>query len=218
MKTWISWAAVAVAAGLAPTPAAGQPEEGRPGVAAPAPGTCLTAPEVELARLVNQYREGRGRRALPVSRSLSLVARWHAIDLSENGGTRGTDPRGLPCGLQSWSDRGPWTRLCYTADHHYAEEMWRKPRELTANAYLGNGFELVYRTSGPLVLPRVVARWTDGAAQRDMILAEGVWRERDWPVMGVGVVGPYAVLWFGDQPDRQGELLPCPSVASASRP
>lgn len=199
---------------LAGSVSAGEPSGGRT-----APGTCLTDPEVELARRINDYRQSKDRPAIPVTKSLSLVARWHAIDLSENQQwMQGTDPRGLPCGLQSWSAKGPWKALCYTSDHHYAEAMWRKPQELTANAYLGNGFEIVYKTSGPLVVPRVVEYWTDRPEERDMILSSGVWQGLAWPVMGVGVVGNYAVLWFGDQPDRQGEISPCRPEVAGARP
>ncbi len=174
------------------------------------PGTCLTQAEAELARLVNERRKEHGLDPVPLSRSLSLVARWHAIDLQENNPATGKDGRGLPCGLHSWSDKGPWTPVCYTPDHYYAQKMWNKPRELTQNRYFGNGYENVYWTSEERADPaRAVEYWMSRADESDVILERKVWDQMHWPAFGVGLYGQYAVLWFGDMPDPEGTIPEC---------
>ncbi len=174
------------------------------------PGTCLTPAEAELARLVNERRREHGLDPVPLSRSLSLVARWHAIDLQENDPATGKDRRGLPCGLHSWSDKGPWSPVCYTSDHFYAQKMWNKPRELTQNRYFGNGYENVYWTSGERADPgRAVDYWISRSEEGDVILERKLWDQMGWPAFGVGLYGQYAVVWFGDMPDPGGSIPPC---------
>ena len=174
------------------------------------PGTCLTPAEAELARLVNEERRKQGLDPVPLSKSLSLVARWHAIDLQENDPATGKDSRGLPCGLHSWSDKGPWSPVCYTSDHYYAQQMWNKPRELTENRYFGNGYENVYWTSDERADPaRAVEYWMSRPEESAVILERKIWEQIRWPAFGVGLYGQYAVVWFGDMPDPAGAIPVC---------
>lgn len=183
----------------------------------PPPGTCLSAEEEALAREVNAFREENGRPPIPLSRSLTLVAQWHAADLAVTGDLRGTDERGMPCGLHSWSDRGSWTPVCYTDDHLRAEAMWDKPRELTGNRYFADGYELVYEAEGPILPAGVVEAWTEPAEGRDLLLSRGVWEGGDWRALGVGIAGRYAVVWLGDLPDPDGAPGRCGEEAGAAR-
>ncbi|MCK9996167.1 MAG: hypothetical protein KAH56_07795, partial [Candidatus Krumholzibacteria bacterium] len=113
-----------------------------PVFALPTPGECLSENEATLAQLLNEYRQAQGLEAIPVTVSLTAVAQWHVWDLDVN------EPQGGECNLHSWSDGSLWTPLCYTADHANASGMWDKPREISANAYSGNGFEIAYWSSG----------------------------------------------------------------------
>ena len=51
--------------------------------------------------------------------------------------------------------------MCYTADHANASGMWDKPREITGNAYGGNGFEIAYWSLGDRDARRSVERMAE---------------------------------------------------------
>jgi uncharacterized protein YkwD len=180
------------------------------GPQAPSPGDCLTAEEADLARLINEYRNANGLADVPVSRSLTQVAQWHVIDLHENNPDSGTDSRGLPCNMHSWSDQGIWSPVCYTSDHAYASGMWDKPREITGDVYTGNGYEIAYGSSGQATASGALNAWKSSSGHRDVILENGMWSGSNWPAMGVGIYQHHAVVWFGRQPDPQGTVTQCP--------
>ncbi|HWQ12419.1 MAG TPA: CAP domain-containing protein [Roseiflexaceae bacterium] len=190
---------------IVPSPAAPPPT---PLPQAGRPGSCLNDEEAELVRLVNAYRAEHGLPPVPVSRSLTTVAQLHVRDLQEHSPNSGADPRGLACNLHSWSANGPWTPVCYTADHAYATGMWEKPREITG--YPGIGFENAFAISGAhATAASALASWKGSAAHRATILQQEGWSRYAWPAMGVGISESFAVLWFGDAPDPQGEIGPC---------
>lgn len=204
------------------------------------PSGCLTAEEAELARLINGMRQEKGLPAIKVIPELYSVARWHVIDLATNGPHKGAkDAKGKPCDLHSWSAKGaemvaavspagaanatvadptlqayyswkPWNAVCYTADHSHAEEMWRKPREITE--YAGVGYEIIYWTSAPLSPTMAVKKWEGSPTERDMLLESGDWRGSGWISMGVGIHGNFASVWLGSQPARENRVVSlCPA-------
>ncbi len=189
---------------------AGSP--GEPGLADHA-GTsvrlCLAPEETELARLINEYRASFGLPPVPLSKSLTLVAKAHVLDLSRNNPAQKVDGSGRACSLHSWSADGDWTPVCYTRDHASAREMWNKPRQLTHNAYTGNGFENAYWNARG-ASPRLALRgWRRSPSHNAVILEQGVWKGANWPAMGVAIEGNYAVVWFGDEPDSLGTVAMC---------
>jgi uncharacterized protein YkwD len=168
-------------------------------------GTCLSADEVRLTQLVNDYRATNGLAAVPVSKSLTQVGQAHVRDLHHY------QPHAQPdCNLHSWSAQGHWNPVCYTANHANASGMWNKPREVTGGLYSANGYENAYQTSGQVNADTAFANWISHAAHNDLILERGVWAGRAWPAMGVGIYEGYAVLWFGDGADPQGTVSLCP--------
>jgi hypothetical protein len=167
------------------------------------PGECLSDNEATLADLLNDYREQNGLARVPVTVSLAAVAQWHVWDLSVNS------PYSGQCNLHSWSDNGDlWTAVCYTDDHANAGGMWSKPGEITAGVYTGAGYEIAYAgSSNPA---SALNAWKSSSAHNDVILNAGVWDQfSPWPAMGIGMLGGYAVVWFGDVADPQGTILPC---------
>lgn len=172
------------------------------------PGSCLSAEEAELARMINEYRYQNGQSSVPISRSLTEVAQRHVYDLDTYQADNATDYRGVACNMHSWSNQGFWNALCYTPDHVSSTGMWNKPREITNYAYSGNGFEIAYETYRQ-------ASATEGfpvlrGAYDDIILNYGFWSNYNWPAMGIGVYGHHAVVWFGDVEDPQGSVTDCP--------
>ena len=172
--------------------------------AQPTPGDCLSADEATLVQLVNDYRQAGGLAPLEVTVSLTTVAQWHVWDLDVN------QPHGGECNLHSWSDGALWTPVCYTANHANASGMWDKPREITATAYSGNGFEIAYWSSGTATPEGALSGWQSSQGHNDVILNAGMWAGYDpWPAMGVGMRAGYAVIWFGDTSDAQGTINEC---------
>jgi peptidoglycan hydrolase-like protein with peptidoglycan-binding domain len=177
----------------------------------PTPSTtdvCLTSEEAELARSVNAYRVENGLAAVPVSRALTMVAQLHVRDLQEFRPNSGTDDRGQACNLHSWSANGPWTAVCYTPDHANSAGMWNKPREIAG--YPGIGFENAFASFGrPATAAAALDAWKASPGHNQTILQQGIWQRFDWPAMGVGISENFAVLWFGDTADAQGEVRAC---------
>jgi hypothetical protein len=186
----------------------GAPQPPAPTQPPAAGGVCLSNEEADLARRVNAYRAENGLPAVPVSRSLTIVAQAHVRDLQEHRPDQGADPRGQPCNLHSWSANGPWTAVCYTPDHAYARGMWDKPREITG--YPGTGFENAFAAFGKRAsATEALDAWKASAGHNQTILQQGSWQRYSWPAMGVGISENFAVLWFGDVRDPQGEAALC---------
>jgi hypothetical protein len=174
------------------------------------PGYCLTAEETKLATLINAYRTSLGLPEVPLSRSLSSVAQWHVRDLEWNHPNSGSDPRGLPCNMHSWSDTGSWTPVCYTSDHLYADGMWFKPREITKGVYPTHGFEIAMGGDGwTATAAASLAAWQSSPPHNNVIIEQGPWVGYQWPAMGVGIYEGYAVVWFGRTIDPAGTLATC---------
>ena len=158
--------------------------------------TCDTPPSAkdwELYALINQYRIQHGLPKIPLSKSLTYVARTHVRDLAAH------PPCGR-CNAHSWSHNGLWTPCCYTPDHAEAECMWYKPKELTK--YAGYGFECAcIGTNNP---KEALRGWKNSLLHNEVIINKGVWASHTWKSMGVGIYGEYTVIWFGEEVDPDG--------------
>lgn len=191
-----------------------RPEEARVDPTDVRPGTCLSPDEAELARLVQEYRRAHGLPAIPLSKSLTLVAQWHVFDLEKNDPTVRRNEKGQPCGLHSWSSKGPWAGFCYSADTKDEKRIWDKPHELTGGKYPGMGFESVYY-NGDGVLPfRALDYWSLRPEERGILLESQPWPSMKWPALGVGIRGRHAALWFGTEKDPLGAISACVEPAA----
>lgn len=151
----------------------------------------VDADDMELFTLVNDYRVSLGLPAIPLSPSLSLVARTHVEDLIAHGANSGA------CNLHSWSGEGAWSGCCYTSDHSQASCMWNKPRELTE--YPGNGYEI--STGGARDGAHALSLWQSSGGHHDVIINGGSWSQ-PWGAMGVAITpGSFAHIWFGREAD-----------------
>lgn len=153
----------------------------------------LSDEERKLYDLVMDYRAQKGLPAIPVSPSLTMVAQIHVKDLQEN------KPVTETCNMHSWSTKGKWTACCYTKDHANANCMWSKPRELTS--YKGNGYEISFMNSAQASAEGALAGWKSSPGHNAVIVNEGVWNSK-WNAIGVGILGNYAVIWFGKELDN----------------
>jgi len=162
----------------------------------------LTDEEQQLADLINQYRQENGMSAVPVTVSLTQVARAHVSDLNTYHPDTATYGTG-DCNRHSWSDHGDWTAVCYTGSQY--SQMWNKPSEIT-DSYRGNGYEIAYWCSSSATPGSAMAEWKGSSSHRDTILEQGDFNIVDWKAMGVAIDGNYAVAWFGANEDPAGEV------------
>lgn len=158
-------------------------------------GQKLNPDEQQLYKLVMQYRKTKGLPAIPLSKSLTIVAQTHAVDLDDY-----FEPGGA-CNFHSWSDKGKWKPVCYTSDHAQSKLMWSKPQELTS--YTGNGYEIAFAENVEYLAnaENALDAWKLSKAHNAVMLNRGVWK-RKWNAIGIGVYGSYAVVWFGNEVDK----------------
>lgn len=172
--------------------------------------SCLSTKEAQLLSKIRAYREERGLPQVPVSSSLTRVARTHVRDLAAHepheGSLFGTDQ----CNLHSWSDEGPWSSCCYTPDHAEAQCMWKKPRELTE--YTGRGFEIAAR--GVETAQQALSGWKTSRGHNSVLVNRGEWSQVEWEAVGVGMYEGYAVVWFGKKADPAGAPSRCTDESS----
>lgn len=154
-----------------------------------------TLAERKLHALINAYRASHKLPAIPLSKSLSYVARTHVHDLNAH-------PPESPCNAHSWSEHGVWSSCCYTPDHKQAKCMWDKPAELTN--YKDAGFEIGYWTSAEANAEEALEGWKTSAAHNAVIINQTIWKNEEWRSLGVGLAGQYAVVWFGKKKDPDG--------------
>ena len=168
---------------------------------------CLTENEMELYRLINNYRQKNKLSEIPLSTSLSFVAQQHAKDLFLNR----PDING--CNMHSWSDKGNWTPVCYTPNHQEAKGMWSKPKELTN--YQSDGYEIAHNEwrsdDANYIVTAVEALrgWQNSKGHNEVILNKGIWEKIDWGAIGIGIYKGYAMVWFGATPDSESIPLLC---------
>lgn len=176
-----------------PTP----PVEEKP-IEKPKPTNGLSADEQTLANLINDYRASLGLKAMPISKSLTTVARLHVKDSNEHSPEKRKD-RGQQCNLHSWSNNGNWKAVCYTPDHFYSALMWSKPAELTA--YKGQGYEISVMST-KLTPQTAIALWKKSPGHEETMTGKGMWSMLK--TMGVAIEGNYAHVWFGSVNDPAG--------------
>lgn len=157
-------------------------------------------PQANLASVINEYRVAMGLSAIPLSKSLTMVAEAHVQDLQQN------DPTGGVCNGHSWSDKGNWTPCCYTADHAQAKCMWDKPKEMTNGVYTSEGFEIAAGSSGywGMTPEGALTLWKSSQPHHDVILNRGIWASYEWKAMGAAYSDSWAVVWFGRLADPLG--------------
>lgn len=167
---------------------------------------CLAEEEIKLHRLINEYRKSHDLDNIPLSLSLTVVAKAHAADLFYNN----PDDDYL-CNMHSWSDKGDWEACCYTSDHAHAECMWNKPKEITN--YKGDGYEIVFYfspvTDDISMAKEALEGWKGSPGHNNTIVNAGIFRNAEWNAIGVGIYEEYVTVWFGEKQDEEGAPEKC---------
>jgi len=164
---------------------------------------CISKEEYNLYKLINDFRIKNDLPAIPISSSLSYVAKLHVRDLHDNG------PDTSNCNLNSWSDKGPWTSCCHSNITPQPDCILNKPRELTK--YTGDGHELGYWDSEGANPDTIYEFWVSVEQAIDLITNREKWRLYSWKAMGVGIYEGYASVWIGEKVDGEAEPRICSS-------
>ena len=141
--------------------------------------------EAKLYRAINQYRANNGLPPIAASRSLSLVANRHVLDLQENIGEL----------THAWSD-APYD----DNDSSTWPSMWTAPQRFDTG-YDGNGFENAFFTSAGATANEALQNWSESSGHRAVILNRGIWEDFEWQALGIGIYEDYAVMWVGESSD-----------------
>jgi uncharacterized protein YkwD len=171
----------------------------------------LSQEEQKLYDLIMEYRKSKNLPPIPLSLKLTKVAQTHARDLNINYKFDFDNK----CNPHSWSKKGKWSACCYTNDHKQAKCMWDKPREIAG--YSSNGYEIAYYSSKGATAEEGLAGWKLSPGHNPLIINEGTWSKVSWKGIGIGIVGEYGIVWFGEIED---DFVPAqaPSKPNTSRP
>lgn len=158
---------------------------------------CISPDELHLTERINKLRKQNKLPAIPLSRSLTFVAKTHIHDLQLNR------PDTSICSSVSWSDKGKWTPCCYNKYVVNMECMWDKPKELSPYKY--RGYEISYFEEGLIHADSVFDLWMSSQEVKDMLLGKGIHSDKKWQAMGIAIGDHYVSLWLGQRPDPLGK-------------
>lgn len=161
---------------------------------------CAENEEIKLYELLTEYRRIYNLPPIPLSKSLSYIARIHAMDLAFNRPDFGG------CNPHSWSAKGNWKPCCYSRDEKRLECMNNKPKELTL--YKAKAFEIVYEGGEPAKAIDAFELWKNISITKDYLLNTGKWA-KPWKAIGIGFYGDYASVWFGEGDDPEKAYFTC---------
>ncbi len=162
---------------------------------------CIHPEELELYRMINEYRKHYNLPPISLSKSLSYIAALHAKDLYLNHPDQGS------CNFHSWSNKGSWSPFCYPKDENKKSSVWDKPRELTK--YPTKAYEIVYWENKPLVKDTIIMVWKTEEYFNNFLLNSGKWQGKNWNAIGIAVYENYACAWFGEVSDPEGDVIVC---------
>lgn len=161
---------------------------------------CAENEEIQLYELLTEYRRIHNLPPIPLSKSLSYVARIHAMDIAFNRPDFGG------CNPHSWSAKGNWKPCCYSRDEKRLNCMNDKPKELTT--YKAKAWEIVYEGGETAKAIDAFELWKNISITKDYLLNTGKWT-KPWKAMGIGFYGDYAAVWFGEGDDPETEYFTC---------
>lgn len=138
--------------------------------------------EIQLYKLVNDYRAENKLPPVPMSEALSIVGNRHLLDLILN----------IKGFTHSWSNC-PYD----IKDSKTWNCLFDAPKRLNVD-YKGKGYENLYRNNGGNADPKTALEaWKKSKLHNDLILNLNSWSDVKYDAFGVAIQGQYAALWFG---------------------
>lgn len=162
---------------------------------------CISQQEYKLYSLVNSYRSKLALDPIPLSKSLSFVARIHAKDLATYY------PMGDDCNMHSWSNQGNWKSFCFPAEQNRRNDIKDKAKEISG--YPGKAWEITYWENSEADVAFVLEFWNGISYSTSMIGNTGKWSDKEWKSMGVGIQDGYVLLWLGEEIDVEAVTQIC---------
>ena len=149
-------------------------------------GDEISETETKIYQLINEYRQQNKLAPVTISKSLSLVANRHLLDINAN----------LKKTTHSWSN-------CeYDLQNSKTWHCVSEAAKRLNSGYEGQAYENLYRNfSGSVEPSAALAAWEKSDLHNSLILNLNVWKNRNFDSFGVAVDGQYASIWFGEKSD-----------------
>lgn len=160
---------------------------------------CVSGEELQLKRVINEYRASKGLEPVALSKSLTMVAQLHSRDQVKYDLLTGN------CNMHSWGKGKAWTPCCYTRNHAKAACMWRKPKEIAG--FQATGFEIsAYGSMGAMGLSAegALATWKSSDGHNNVIINRDTWSDNPWRSMGIGIYKQHTNVWWAEAADPNG--------------
>ncbi|MCK5475726.1 MAG: hypothetical protein KAI71_04060 [Candidatus Pacebacteria bacterium] len=174
---------------------------------------CITEREREFEKLFNEYRASNGLQFIPLSRSLSYVAKIHSHDVIVNKTIHGQ------CTGHSWSDKGSWSGCCYeNPDNPSSSDancMNNKPSEITDYKWaggenaIGGSIGSINRMQNLMTPVEALSGWINSPGHHAPMINIGVWKDIKWNAFGISVYMNNANLWLGEHTDVAEKPVYC---------
>jgi uncharacterized protein YkwD len=163
---------------------------------------CITQDEMALYEAIMAYRVGKGLNKIPLSASLTKVAKLHSQEVLDNGMSNPT---------HDW-------KSCPFTDPNC---MWKKPSELSN--FSGNGYEISWGGTGSAWKPAdALSSWKGSSAHNAVIVEKDMWADKRWQSFGVSFLTngsqTNANGWFAREADPTGPPPICGAGEALSPP
>lgn len=164
---------------------------------------CISQDEYELFQLINDYRLAYGLPKIPLSKSLSFVAKTHVKDLSVYYNPKSN------CNMHSWSKNGTWVPICFPEEQSKKNNVWLKAKEIVG--YSSEAYEVTYWSNVANQPNNIFGFWSEQKPSSDMLFNKGQWANSSWNAIGIGIKNGYAVAFFGKAIDAELNTVICSS-------
>ncbi len=167
---------------------------------------CVDENGYAIYEAINNYRQKLALDPIPLSASLSYLAKLHVGDLAANFDMKNAWKS--DCGMKSWSDKGHWKAFCYPKDQSKKRDIKDKAKELTP--YRGKAWEILYWENDWAPDPdKVLQFWLEIPQSADMLSNTGKYASKNWLSIGVASADGYISVFLGRIKDTQGPAIPC---------
>jgi hypothetical protein len=87
------------------------------------------------------------------------------------------------------------------SDHVQVQCTLDKPRKISNNHYLGDGYEVVAQNDNLMNADQALQQWKVSEAHNTAILNQDKWINHHWQAMDIAISAHHAAVWFGEDVD-----------------